>query len=222
VTRSLLFSLALLFSAPALAGVDGDRDGYSGRDDCDDTDPSVYPGATELCDGVDNDCDGDTDEGFDRDGDGTPDCGDKEECGVDYDGDGIIDEVLDSDGDGICDDEDTEECDGVDNDGDREVDEDLPDSDGDGICDELDAEECDDIDNDGDGIVDEGCDEEPLDTGEPDTVDTGAPDGSDHGDEDIPAKDADKGCSNGAGVTYGLLPGALVGLALRRRRKRLA
>lgn len=45
--------------------------------DCDDQDPSVYPGAIETCDGRDEDCDGDVDEGFpifemyeDNDGDG--------------------------------------------------------------------------------------------------------------------------------------------------------
>jgi len=31
--------------------------------DCDDTDASTYPGATEVCDGEDNDCDGQSDEG---------------------------------------------------------------------------------------------------------------------------------------------------------------
>ena len=44
--------------------------------DCDDTDPSAFPGAEEVCDGVDNDCSGEADEGLlmtvypDPDGDG--------------------------------------------------------------------------------------------------------------------------------------------------------
>ncbi|MEN8191466.1 MAG: DUF6443 domain-containing protein, partial [Bacteroidota bacterium] len=38
--------------------------GYvANNSDCDDTDSSVYPGALEVCDGLDNDCDGYTDEG---------------------------------------------------------------------------------------------------------------------------------------------------------------
>ncbi|MCO4764073.1 MAG: CotH kinase family protein [Myxococcales bacterium] len=37
--------------------LDRDQDGY-GCMDCDDRDPKVHPGATETCDGVDNDCSG--------------------------------------------------------------------------------------------------------------------------------------------------------------------
>ena len=43
-----------------LADLDGDGyfDPAHGGDDCDDTDPTVHPGASELCDGVDTNCDG--------------------------------------------------------------------------------------------------------------------------------------------------------------------
>ena len=43
--------------------VDADGDGFPDGPDCDDAAPSVFPGATEACNGIDDDCDGDVDEG---------------------------------------------------------------------------------------------------------------------------------------------------------------
>jgi len=43
--------------------VDLDGDGFTCSVDCDDADAAVYPGALEACDGLDNDCDGQVDEG---------------------------------------------------------------------------------------------------------------------------------------------------------------
>ncbi len=66
---------------------DDDRDGYPdegcGGNDCDDRDPFNHPGGIELCDGLDNDCDGTVDEDatdvdwfLDADGDGYGDSSD--------------------------------------------------------------------------------------------------------------------------------------------------
>ena len=55
---------------------DNDFDGFTNDVDCDDFSFSVYPGAVEACDGIDNNCDGQVDEGVrstfyeDADGDG--------------------------------------------------------------------------------------------------------------------------------------------------------
>jgi hypothetical protein len=54
---------------------DRDGDGSYTPDDCDDDDPTVYPGATELCDGKDNDCDEIIpEEETDKDGNGVVEC----------------------------------------------------------------------------------------------------------------------------------------------------
>jgi len=54
---------------------DGDGDGVGSCTDCDDTDPLVFPGADERCNGLDDDCDGSPlpDE-IDSNGDGVYDC----------------------------------------------------------------------------------------------------------------------------------------------------
>jgi hypothetical protein len=58
----------------ALADVDGD--GYTiPEGDCDDADAAVHPGAEEICDGKDNDCNGNMPEDdVDHDSDGYPPC----------------------------------------------------------------------------------------------------------------------------------------------------
>jgi hypothetical protein len=91
---------------PALNAIDVDFDGFSTcSGDCDDGAYQVNPGATEICDLIDNDCNGVQDPlEVDADGDGDPACNDCEDSNpavenLDSDGDGfsLCDEVPDCD-----------------------------------------------------------------------------------------------------------------------------
>ena len=112
---------------------DADGDGFGIEDDCNDQDSTIHPEALEVCDGIDNNCDEEVDENTlstfytdaDDDGFGTVDQP-VEACTPPS---GTV--AIGTD----CDDEDdgsypgaSERCDGVDNDCDGEVDEDVLDA----------------------------------------------------------------------------------------------
>ena len=229
-------------------GVDGDGDGYTARGgDCDDSDEQVYPGAPERENFVDDDCDGDIDDGttlFDDDRDGLTeregDCDDSTAArgpeaeedidnGVDDDCDGVIDNggpFTDDDGDGFA--EDGGDCD----DDDPDVYPYAPerDNDVDDNCDGRADEFIDDAD--GDGVrADEGdCDdlngwvhpgeEEVCDSVDNDCdglVDEGCIGREDEPDPDLP--EDPEGCQGCAGSPGPVAwPLLMLGLCVRRRR----
>ena len=187
---------------PDCTDLDDDGDGDPDATDCNDLVSTIYTGAGELCDAVDQDCDGTIDEGFDADGDGVTTCGvdgqfstADDDCddsdasvyygaielcdSIDNNCDGIVDEEDDADGDGFtncdgdCDDGDpelhpgaSEGCDGLDTDCDGVLPTDELDADSDGYrpcngdCDDAEPtawpgapELCDGLDNDCDGAT---------------------------------------------------------------------
>jgi hypothetical protein len=157
--------------------VDADDDGFSPADgDCDDNNAARFPGNAEICDGIDNDCDGTVDiTEADGDYDGVMACegdcddydanvypGAPEICdgeGKDNDCNGIVEDYEDADGDlyticdGDCDDLEpyahpdlTEVCDLIDNDCSGAVDDIDEDGDGHSPC--SGGGDCDDNDAD--------------------------------------------------------------------------
>ncbi len=157
-------------AGPGCVDLDGDGFGIGGSCtaavDCDDGDPAVSPDAPEACNGVDDDCDGRTDEGF----------GEAVTCGVgacertvsDCAGGSVTTCTPGTPG--------TEVCNGIDDDCDGTIDDNLGTAScglgrcaasapvcvdgGPGICTPnmgaARAEACDDVDDDCDGVPDDG------------------------------------------------------------------
>jgi uncharacterized protein (TIGR02145 family) len=71
------FSVRLVMDAEVDSNeIDNDSDGFTeNQGDCNDSDASIYPGAAEIWDGIDNNCNGPIDEGFNETG-----------SAIDYDG----------------------------------------------------------------------------------------------------------------------------------------
>ena len=69
VERAATAEVRVRAPAPVVDGVDADGDTFEAPEDCDDSDAEVFPGADEVCNGLDDDCD-DVLPGEEADGDG--------------------------------------------------------------------------------------------------------------------------------------------------------
>lgn len=168
-------SAGLCVTQPARC--DQDADGYRPADgDCDDADASVNPGAAELCDGADQNCDDVIDEGFDADADGVTSCGgdcDDDDDGIhpgaedpcdggDEDCDGEEDEDGDVDADGLS------ACDGDCDDRSASIGPGATETPYDGVDQDCDGRDLADVDGDGlDSVFVGGddCDDGDVSTG---------------------------------------------------------
>ncbi|MFT5683061.1 MAG: hypothetical protein ACI8RZ_003988, partial [Myxococcota bacterium] len=127
--------------------VDADGDGSLSDVDCDDDNDSVYPGAEDICDGIDNDCDDIVDEDgetawyTDADADGYGDA-ETERLSCEPAADEVVDATDCNDTDKAINPNADEICDGIDNDCDDAIDDDD-----DGVVDQATFY----VDNDSDG-----------------------------------------------------------------------
>jgi predicted outer membrane repeat protein len=137
------------YGGPAATAVDHDGDGAYDDTDCDDDVATVFPGAEEVCDDVDQDCDGVADDGatdaitwyLDQDDDGH--AGPTTSVACDAPENGFLTKTDCDDGNADVSPDALEICDGIDDDCDGSIDEedaaDAPawyaDSDGDGFGD---------------------------------------------------------------------------------------
>lgn len=133
----------IVTASKCLCAPEGDYSAQTALD-CDDASDAVNPDATEACNGIDDNCDGDVDEGFpDLDGDDVADCVDPD---IDGDGDPNATDCAPENANiytGA-----SELCDGVDNNCNQIADEGSLDTNSDGEAD------CVDDDDDGDGSLD--------------------------------------------------------------------